>query len=57
MTKKYYTKTKIDNLYFYFDTYEKLQTFIDLFFKSNKNHECIAIAISNKEEFELNTEA
>lgn len=56
MQTKYYTKAKIDNLDFYFDTYEKLHTFIDLFFKSNKNHECIAIALSNKEEFELNTE-
>lgn len=54
-TFKYYTKAKIDNLDFYFDTYENLHTFIVLFFKSNKNHETICIALSNKSEFELNT--
>ena len=54
-TFKYYTKAKIDNLDFYFDTYENLHTFIDLFFKTNKKHECLYIALSNKNEFELNT--
>lgn len=38
------------------EDYEKLHTFIDLYFKSNKKHENIAVALSNKEEFEINTE-
>ncbi len=53
---KYYTKVRINETILYFDTFEKLYLFIDLFFKANKNNEFIETAQSCEGEFLLNTE-
>jgi len=53
---KFYSKSKINNDICYFDDMKKLYSFIDLYFRANKNHEYIEIALSDKEEFNRNVE-
>ena len=51
----YYTKVRIKkNTILYFDSFEKIHTFTDLFFKSNKNNDYFEIALSDSEEFKKN---
>lgn len=51
----YFTKVRIkENTELFFDSFEKLHTFTDLFFKANKNNEYFEIAASNVEEFKKN---
>ena len=48
----YFTKVRIKgNTELYFDEYDKLHTFIDLFFHANKNIEYIEVAQSDVTEF------
>lgn len=50
-TFKYYTKVKIDASELFFDNFEKLQAFMDLYFNSNQNNQYIKIAQSDNMEY------
>lgn len=47
----YYTKVKIDATELFFDSFENLHNFMDLYFNSNKNHQYISIAQSDNIEY------
>lgn len=53
---KIYSKAKINETIFYFDNMKKLCDFIDVYFRANKDHEYIEIALSNKKEYLSNVE-
>ena len=49
--RTYYTKVKIDASELFFDSFEKLQAFMDLYFNSNQNNQYIKIAQSDNMEY------